>query len=344
MNHLPALASEQLLIDHLPQLEGRSAIVVSPGHSQAADFLVQSREFLQVTAWYIDLFAAAVATTQVDSRVQIVCSADLPNGQVDLVLMPVLKRSEAELTRDIMQQAHNRLVQGGWLVMSVDHPTDKWVHEQMQAMFPKVSCQRLKKGCLYWSKKSGELKKLKDFQAEIAYRDQDQLIKAISRPGVFAHRRIDAGARQLLLAAQIEPNDVVLDMGCGSGTVSLAAAYRSQNQVYAVDSNARAVDCLIQSAAINQRTNIQTLLNADGQLNLTHSVDIALANPPYFGDDAIGKHFVDVSYNQLRPGGALLVVTKNPRWYHAYFENRFEDIAIFESGNYYVCCGRKNSS
>lgn len=341
MERLAPLASERLLIDRLPDLPGQSALVVSPGRAQLADLLVAERGYVQVQAFYIDLYAAAVASQAVNDRVEVICAADLPEPALDLVAMPVLKRSEAELTRDLMQQAHQRLKMGGYLAMAVDHAADKWLHEQMQSLFAKVSCDRSSAGCVYWGKKTEDLKKLKSFEAEFVFRDGDRLIRAFSRPGVFAHRRIDGGARQLLESAEIGPEDHVLDMGCGVGTVTLAAAFRTTGLVHAVDSCARAIDCVNRSAEYHHLTNIRTHLNADGQIQLPQPVDIVLANPPYFGDDAISQHFVDVGISALVPGGALLVVTKNPRWYHAYFENRLEDIAIFEAGNYFVCCGRK---
>jgi 16S rRNA G1207 methylase RsmC len=343
MEQISPLNSEQLLIDKLPSLEGNSALVISPGRAQSANWLVQQLGYRRVSAFYLDLFSAAVASQAVDPAVEVVCAADLPTAlnDLDLVLFPVLKKGESELTRDLMQQAHQHLKVGGHLAMAVDHPGDRWVHEQMQNMFDKVSCVRSQTGCVYWGKKSQTLKKLKKFEAEFVFRDEDNLIKAISRPGVFAHRRIDAGARQLITSAEIGPDDHVLDMGCGVGTVCLAAARKTTGIVHAVDSNARAIDCVNRSAQLNNLTNIQAHLNADGQLDLPHAVDVALANPPYYGDDSIAQHFVDVCLSNLKPGGALLVVTKNPRWYHAYFENRLEDIAIFDSGSYFVCCGRK---
>lgn len=341
MEQIPPLASERLLIDKLPKLPGNSALVVSSGRAQLADELIRNRGYSQVTAFYLDLFSAAVTAQAIDPLVHVACAADLPDDELDLVAIPVMKRSESELTRDLMQQAHQRLKVGGYLAMAVDHPSDRWVHEQMQTIFAKVSCDRSDRGCVYWAKRTEPLRKVKNFDAEFVFRDQDRLIKAISRPGVFAHRRMDGGARQLIESAEIGETDHVLDMGCGVGTVSLAAAFKTSGLVHAVDSNTRAIDCVGKSAALNGLTNIVTHLNADGLLNLPQPVDIALANPPYYGDDSIAQHFVDVCITNLAVGGALLVVTKNPRWYHAYFENRLEDIAIFEAANYYVCCGRR---
>jgi len=341
MRLLAPFASERLMLERLPIKEGQAALVISPGRAQLADHWVQQGHFSSVSAWYLDLYAAAQTAQSVDESVSVVCSANLPDGPFDLVAFPVLKSGDSELACDLMQQAHQRLCLDGFLAMSVDHATDTWVHDQMQRMFEKVSCDRSSEGCVYWAKKTGDLKKLKNYQAEFTYRDEEHLIQAISRPGVFAHRRVDAGARQLLQSAEVGPDDHVLDMGCGVGTLSLAAALKTTGWVYGVDSNARAIECLQRNAERNGLSNIRAILNADGNLELPGPIDLALANPPYFGDDAISQHFVDTCIQHLRSGGALLVVTKNPRWYHAYFQDLLEDIAIFESAKYYVCCGRK---
>ena len=338
---LAPLNSERLLIEHLPDLPGTSALVISPGRAQWAEQCLRQGRCQQVTVWYLDLYAAGQTAQAIDERVRVVCSADLPEETFDLVAMPVLKRSESELTRDLMQQAYERLSLGGYLAMAVDHPTDHWLHAQLRRYFAKVSCHRAAAGCVYWARKQTDLRKRKNYEAQLTFRDEGQLIHLVSRPGVFAHRKIDAGARQLLLAAEIGPADHVLDMGCGAGTVALAVAKKTTGLVHAVDSNARAIQCVERSAAINGLTNLRPLLNADGILELPSPVDVALANPPYYGDDRIAEHFSRVAIANLRPGGALLVVTKNPRWYHAYFTPQLQDISIFESGNYFVCCGRK---
>ena len=302
--------------------------------------------------------------------VDVLCGSDLPDGhqpgadvaqtsrdaaagtegqaefRYDLVAMPTLRRGEVELTRDLMQQAHERLASGGYLAVSIDNPKDQWLHEQMQALFDKVTCHRTPQGSAYWGKKTSPLKKVKDFSCQFTFREEDseRIIQVLSRPGVFSHRRLDPGARQLMLTAEIGPADNVLEMGCGAGAVSLAAAFATSGTVFAVDANARAVECTERGAQLNGLDNVQAILNADGDLNLPVAIDLALANPPYFGNDRISQHFVDTAIDVLRPGGALLVVTKSPEWYDDYFETRqLDDIAIFEASKYFIACGRKRS-
>lgn len=343
-------------MDCLPDWGGTRAVVISPGRAQLADTLVTERRMRQVAAWYVDLHDAGGANAACVEAVEVLCGSDLPEvdctdaaaGQsgYDLIAMPVLRRGEVELTRELMQQAHERLAVGGYLAVSVDNPKDQWLHEQMQALLDKVTCHRTPQGCAYWGKKTKPLKKLKDFSCQFAFRDVDseRMIQVLTRPSVFSHRRLDPGARQLMLTAEIGPTDNILEMGCGSGAVSLSAAFETSGTVFAVDSNARAVECTQRGAELNGLQNVQAILNADGDLELPVAIDLALANPPYFGNDLISQHFVDTAIEVLRPGGALLVVTKSPDWYGAYFEARqLDDIVIFEASKYFIACGRKAS-
>ncbi len=43
----------------------------------------------------------------------------------------------------------------------------------------------------------------------------------MTRPGVFSHRELDNGARQLLDSVDVFPSADILDIGCGSGAVAM---------------------------------------------------------------------------------------------------------------------------
>src|SRR5581483_5244613 len=81
----------------------------------------------------------------------------------------------------------------------------------------------------------------------------DESLNFISRPGVFAYGRFDAGARALVETMLIEPGDRILDVGCGCGTNGILAARRSgsEGEVVFVDSNLRALAL----AELNARAN-----------------------------------------------------------------------------------------
>lgn len=318
-------------------------LLISAGRAQLANELAARNSNAQLTCWYIDLHQAARAQRTLPTNVSVVCSADLPTDEVDLAALAISMRGEAELTRELLQQAHERLCVGGTLAAAVDNPRDTWLREQLEAMFDKVTVIDAEQGRLYVGRKTGPLRRMRNFQAEVVFRDDEHLIKLATRPGVFAHRQLDPGARQLLLSVDIEPGQRVMDLGCGSGALAIAAALRADGvQAIAVDSNARAIECAQQNAQLNGVPNLQTILNSDGRLGeLAGSIDVVLCNPPYFSDFEIADKMVRTAAEVLRSGGAALFVNKQPRWYESRLPQTLVDVELFESGKYWVACGRK---
>lgn len=265
------------------------------------------------------------------------CQPDLPAGPFELAVLPCSRQGEAELTRDLLQSAAQRLAVGGTLVAAVDNPRDHWLGAQLQELFPKATAERYADATAYRARKVAEPRRVRDFRCRFAYRDRDRLLQAVSRPGVFSHRRVDAGARQLLAAAETEQQQRVLDVGCGWGAVALAIAARDSTvAVHAVDGNARAVECTMAGAALNGLVNVTAEVNAFGQFGRDGQFDLALANPPYYADFRIAELFIAAARRALRPGGRLLAVTKHPQWYEERLPGQWRDVQTSASKQYYV--------
>jgi 16S rRNA (guanine1207-N2)-methyltransferase len=265
------------------------------------------------------------------------CQQDLPEPTVDLAMLPFSKQGEAELARDLLQSACQRLETGGTLVAAVDAPHDRWLREQLGELFSKVTAHPFGDAIVYTARKNAELRRVRDFRRQFAFRDRGRLIQAVSGPGVFAHRRIDPGARQLLSAAQVELGMRVLDIGCGSGTVTLALAARDASvQVHAVDSNARAVECTAAGAFLNSLNNVTVELNATGCYGEKGQFDLAVANPPYYADFRIAELFLNAAHRSLRTGGRVLLVAKHAGWYCESMPSDWKDVESWPSKKYHI--------
>ena len=142
-SQLPPLPCEQALIENLPTtLRSERALVISPGRGQTAVHVAATVPECRPTVWYADLHRARLAQEAIgehDLPIDVACNADLPDALFDLAAVAVLARDEAEWTRDILQQAHQRLDMHGQLIASVDNPRDRWLGEQMRSMFDKVT-------------------------------------------------------------------------------------------------------------------------------------------------------------------------------------------------------------
>jgi 16S rRNA (guanine1207-N2)-methyltransferase len=339
-------------------------IAMSTGRGQTAESIARQHEHAHVILWYIDQYHslraiahsqlqeapaidpeatdAGVVSVESPTNLEIRCIADLPEKEFDLALLPLQTSGEQELARDFLQQCYDRLRVGGTLIASVDNPKDRWLHDQLKGYEKSVKVRPFEDAMVYLVEKTKTLKKLKDFSCSLAYRDCDELIQLITRPGVFSHRQLDNGARQLLDAVDVYPQSRLIDIGCGSGSVALGLAMRDPSaRVHAVDSNARAIWCVEQGKQLNKLSNITTELNATGMYDAPGTFDMALANPPYFGDFQIAEKFIEAAHRSLRPGGRLVLVTKQPAWYEENLVRWFHDTEVFPSRRYHIASGVK---
>jgi len=292
---------------------------------------------------YLDLYRAEKSRQHAGNalaNLTIGCSSDFPSQPVDLAALPMSAQGEAELTRELLQEAHQRLEAGGALITSTDNPHDRWLHGEMRNLFATVTRRESSLGTVYLARRDRPLRRIRNFRCEFVFRDRGRLIRAVSRPGVFSHRQVDAGARQLMAAMEIAAGDRVLDIGCGSGTLSLAAAFRAEG-VVAVDSHARAVECATQGAGRNGLGNIAVQHSAGGPHCSPGSVDVVVANPPYYAGLRIARFFLESARAALRAGGRIFVVTKRPQWYAEHMPQWFNQVAIEPSKGYWIASGRR---
>ena len=364
-------ASEQLLVENLPDGPVGTALCPTRARGQVAGLIAAKWPESRVVCHTLDAYHAQ-QTVEVQGnrggRLLTVCVPDFPfAGEIseagdkaesdpaegyDLVALPTTAGGESELTREQFRQAHDRLRVGGRLLVSVDNAKDSWTHDRMRELFPKVTVipdanptGGKPRGLVYGGTKDGPLKKEKDYVCEFAFRDRGTLLRAVSRPGVFSHRRIDPGGRALIDALEVEDGARVLDVGCGSGVVALAAAARGGGvTVHAVDSNPRAVECTLRGAELNGFAGrVAASLTADARppAGTLGTFDLAAGNPPYFSHQRIAGLFLAAAEAALRPGGRAAMVTKQPGWFVDAMGRRFADVTTEPVRRYHVVRGVK---
>lgn len=340
---LRTLAAERLLIDAIPEISERRILCTTLGRAQFAAEVAAAYPDARVCCHFLDVYLADESRAMHGAgggNLSIVCAADFPDEEFNLVAIPVSTAGDAELTRDLLQAGHQLLPVGGRMLASTWNRDDQWLHGEMRKLFSKVTRRTTAGGVLYLATKKSPLKKVKVFDCEFAFRDQGRLIKAVSRPGVFSHRGIDAGARALLNTMVVEDGFRVLDIGCGSGVVGLAAAFRAADvTVVAVDSQARAVQCTQTGAELNGLTNVTAVLNADGDCGKQGTFDLVVGNPPYFSDFRIAEIFLQAARRALKPGGKVLMVSKNSTWYEQRVGELFDDVRMHAHKTYVVAEG-----
>lgn len=329
--------AEERLLEVASGFAGDRILGVTLGRADALASMAACRPDARVVCWMRDQYRASLVE-KAPANLSVVCAADPPEGPIDLAVLPFTMHGEAELTRETLQEATHRLEIGGVLVAATDNPRDTWLAQQMNALFKGVRPHRFNDAVVYTATKAEPLRRRRDFSCEFVYRDGEHLLKAVTRPGVFSHRHIDPGARQLLAAAEPAPGDRVLDIGCGAGTIAMAIAARvPATHVHAVDSDARAVHCARRGVEVNGLTNVTVELNAFGGYEGVGGYDLAVTNPPYYADNQIAARMVEAAHHSLRAGGRLLCVTKAPEWYEENLSpDRWRGLEIAPSKRYFV--------
>jgi len=164
----------------------------------------------------------------------------------------------------------------------------------------------------------------------------DQVYQIQSAPGVFSPGGIDEGTRFMLSLIQSRNGDRFLDLGCGTGVVSLVASEAWHCRVTAVDVNARA----LRLTALNAPR--AEVVPSDGFKHLgQQEFDIVASNPPYHSDFGVARAFIEDAFQCLMPGGMLYLVVKRADWYIQKARTVFGGCRVAQEGGYTVIIAEK---
>lgn len=331
--------AERLLAEAV-QISGPQRVVMtSLGWGDLTAALVSNAPEASFDCQFWDAFAATQASARFAHQpaVSCHCEPDLPPGVFDIAVLPTRYDGDSEFTRELVLQAIDRLRVGGVLWMATDNPKDHWLRDELRRWSKHVSIMQRDEGVVYRMTRPDPPPRTRSFEAEVVFRDGERLITLRTSPGVFAHRKIDPGARSLLETMEIRAGDRVLDIGCGSGAVGVAAALREPGvHLTALDAHPRAVAATRSACELNQVGDWRVLLEAEGRVPDPGSFDVALANPPYYSHHRISAVMVEAGLTALKPGGRLYVVTKDPDWYVEYLTDRVSSLKVLPVRRYDV--------
>ena len=205
----------------------------------------------------------------------------------------------------------------------------------------------------------------------------------VSKPGVFAWDRLDAGSVALVGAMEIDARDRVLDLGCGTGLLGLVAARRAVlpspssppklggteggqraarggvGQVVLLDADVRAAESARRTLEVNGVANAEVLLSDCGSVFLSagsgqrsdRRFDVVVTNPPFHQglgvDYEVACQFVRDAARLLWRGGRLFLVANRFLRYDDVIREAFGDVATAYAGNRYhvlTAVARKSGS
>ena len=135
--------------------------------------------------------------------------------------------------------------------------------------------------------------------------------RLVSYTGAFAPDRLDDGAAALIAGMQTPSGARVLDLGCGTGLVGLAALRRGAH-VTLTDVSARAVLSTQETLTANGFSDIPVAHACGAATIETATCDVVVTNPPFH--QGHGQHFetaqffIEEATRVLKAGGRLYLV------------------------------------
>ena len=156
-------------------------------------------------------------------------------------------------------------------------------------------------------------------------------------PGLFSPEKLDRGSLAMLSSIRFEPNDKVLDLGCGYGLVGIyAAKLVGGDRVWMLDNDPAGIECARTNLALNDVAGATVLLS-DGLAKLRETgFTKIICNPPYHLDFSVPKGFIEKGFNRLAIDGALYLVTKRRLWYENKLRSIFGGCRVREVDSYFV--------
>jgi 16S rRNA (guanine1207-N2)-methyltransferase len=162
-------------------------------------------------------------------------------------------------------------------------------------------------------------------------------LKLETEPSLFSPHRADAGTLAMLSLIRFEPEDKVLDLGCGSGLVGILAAHHvPPEKVVMVDNDPVAVAVARRNAELNGVDGVTVSLSDGFTGTAETGFTKIISNPPYHVDFSVPKHFIEKGFNRLAMGGTLWMVTKRRDWYRNKLGAIFGGCRVHEVDGYCV--------
>lgn len=171
---------------------------------------------------------------------------------------------------------------------------------------------------------------------KVIFNDNEVVIE--TNVSLFSPAGADKGTLSMLKHVEFDVSQKILDLGCGTGIVSLAACSYGvlPGNCVLTDIDQLAVDTAFANMNANGFDGA-TYCCGDGLSAVKDSgFDLILSNPPYHTDFSVAKTFIEKGFNRLKVGGKFYMVTKRKDWYRNKMISIFGGVRVYEEDGYFV--------
>jgi 16S rRNA G1207 methylase RsmC len=240
-----------------------------------------------------------------------------PPGHFDLIAFR-LGRGTAQVNAALMESF--RLLKPGGCLMVAGHNQEgiKSFAKRGEAHFGSIQLLKVKSSCrlLLFRKETEspgegveEPRYFHPVTLELEFSGGGKL-EYLTKPGIFAYRSTDPGTALFARHLPSCEGKSVLDLGCGSGALSLAAFKLGAKAVLATDSSAIATACAARNFALQNMPG--KTLCTDLAAGAEGGFDLILTNPPFHKDGdtdySLPGRILDTLSRLLNPQGVAYLV------------------------------------
>jgi len=315
-------ASVELLVQQLPDIRGNCLIIADENWGAApwARVAHSGNATRQLVSNRFEI-ASAAEQAGVPTLFNDFDFSAQPAASVDAILFRISK--ERAVSHHIINQASTLLKPGALLILSGEKNDGVKTYARHAGKLLGDNCQPQKQGNYYLAR----IIKHCDDQPALDDKDYSNLrpikcpddLPLQSKPGIFGWNKIDQGSAFLIehlpsfLQRYQQPPQSLLDLGCGYGYLSCAAAQQGFTEITATDNNAaalRACKANFDALRING-----TVIAGDAGSQIAGHFEAIVCNPPFHQgfniESELTEKFLQAAMRLLAPTGQALFVVNN---------------------------------
>lgn len=175
----------------------------------------------------------------------------------------------------------------------------------------------------------------------------NEIIDIVPNENVFSKSKLDLATQLLIDSLKINDGDKILDIGCGSGIIGIAASKKAKDvRVVMTENDYLSVEAAKINVSLNKIYHCEVYPTDVAKGLEGEKFNLVVSNPPFHQGKNItfgtAEKIIEQSYNLLYPNGKLLIVANIFLPYEKKINQIFGNSEVISSNkSFKVICGTK---